>query len=310
MSPLTLRAMQSSDRWEVAELISVSTNFWYQTHGRPAIFPGGPEASVVFFDVYEALDPGCGVVAVDTTTGRLAGSCFFHPRPTHISLGIMNVHPNHFGRGVAGQLLRHIIDRADREAKPLRLVSSAMNLDSFSLYTRAGFVPQVAFQDMFIAVPPDGLPRRIGRHAGRAGSHRHGHRRHGRGTEMDIAGISREKTFATSSPRTASGTRRLLRARAENSTAFSFPAGTPAATCSAPGAADYADAMLPLVAAETQSASRPVASRYRAGAKARGSFRNSIAGAREIAKRTSAKSAVPPRRRTACLSPTFLPESA
>ena len=158
MEKISLRPMEPADRWEVAELISISTNVWYQTHGRPPIFPGGPRAAVVFFDVYQALDPGGGIVAVDVETRRLAGSCFLHPRPTHVSLGIMNVHPNHFGSGVARVLLRHIVDYADAQQKPVRLVSSAMNLDSFSLYTRAGFVPRTAYQDMYLPVPPEGLP--------------------------------------------------------------------------------------------------------------------------------------------------------
>jgi hypothetical protein len=46
---------------------------------------------------------------------------------------------------------------ADGEGKPLRLVSSALNLDSFSLYTRAGFVPRRAYQDIAIEVPEQGL---------------------------------------------------------------------------------------------------------------------------------------------------------
>jgi hypothetical protein len=29
------------------------------------------------------------------------GSCYYRARETHVSLGIMNVHPNHFGKGVA-----------------------------------------------------------------------------------------------------------------------------------------------------------------------------------------------------------------
>jgi hypothetical protein len=99
-------------------------------------------------------------VAVSTYSGCLAGSCFYHPRPTHVSLGIMNVHPNYFGCGVARALLSRVIDCAEREQKPLRLVSSAMNLDSYSLYTRAGFVPQVVFQDFILPVPADGLPHR------------------------------------------------------------------------------------------------------------------------------------------------------
>ncbi|NIP93948.1 MAG: GNAT family N-acetyltransferase, partial [Akkermansiaceae bacterium] len=52
------------------------------------------------------------------------------------------------GRGVARELLAEIIRRAD--GKPVRLVSSAMNLDSYSLYTRAGFVPREMYQDMFL----------------------------------------------------------------------------------------------------------------------------------------------------------------
>jgi len=32
-----------------------------------------------------------------------------------------------------------------------------MNLDSFSLYTRAGFTPHAVFQDILFSVPPEGL---------------------------------------------------------------------------------------------------------------------------------------------------------
>jgi GNAT superfamily N-acetyltransferase len=160
MNGIELRPMQASDRTEVTELIHLSTNTWYQTHGRPRLFSRGLEAAGLFFDVYERLDPGCGVVAVSEYSGRLAGSCFYHPRPTHVSLGIMNVHPNYFGCGAARALLQYVIDVAEQQQKPLRLVSSAMNLDSYSLYTRAGFVPQVVFQDLILPVPPDGLPQR------------------------------------------------------------------------------------------------------------------------------------------------------
>ena len=157
MAPFHVRPMTPADRSEVADLICVSINYWYRIHGGSDIFPGGPADAVVIFDVYQSLDPGCGVVAQHPETGRLMGSCFVHPRETHVSLGIMNVHPNYFGRGVARRLLRHITDFADRLGKPVRLVSSAMNLDSFSLYTRAGFVPRRAYQDMFLAVPESGL---------------------------------------------------------------------------------------------------------------------------------------------------------
>ena len=44
-----------------------------------------------------------------------------------------------------------------KNGKPVRLTQSALNLDSYSLYTRSGFVPRCAFQDMFIPVPEGGL---------------------------------------------------------------------------------------------------------------------------------------------------------
>src|SRR4051812_19928253 len=144
--------MRPGGRSELADLICVSTNYWYRAAGKPVIFNAGPTATCLFADVYEALDPGCCVVAEDPDSRRLMGSCFYHPRETHVSLGIMNVHPDFFGRGVASRLLKYITDRADSHGKPTRLVSSAMNLNSFSLYSRAGFVPRGAFADMQIEV--------------------------------------------------------------------------------------------------------------------------------------------------------------
>lgn len=160
---MRLRSAGESDFPRVAELIHASTNAWYQRNGKSAIFTAGPESCMLFCQVYEDLDPGCCIVAEDESTGRLMGSCFYHPRDTHVSLGIMNVHPEFFGRGVASALLRFITDLADREQEPIRLVSSAMNLDSFSLYTKQGFMPRAAFQDMIISVPAEGLPRTVSR---------------------------------------------------------------------------------------------------------------------------------------------------
>src|SRR5579884_868571 len=157
MADIRLRPMEKKDWPEVADLIHVSTNYWYQRCGKPPIFSCPSADAQLFCQVYEALDPGCCILAESQTTGRIAGSCFYHPRPTHVSLGIMNVHPSYFGTGVARLLLRAIIEIAEGQHKPLRLVSSAMNLDSFSLYTRAGFVPRTAYQDMYLFVPPEGI---------------------------------------------------------------------------------------------------------------------------------------------------------
>jgi GNAT superfamily N-acetyltransferase len=159
---MRLRAMTADDRSEVAELIYISINHWYRMHGRPPIFQGGPGVTEVFYDVYQALDPGCSVVAENPRTGRLMGSCFYHPRKHHVSLGIMNVHPNYFGEGIGKALLQYIIDYTDRNGyRALRLTQSALNLDSFSLYNRAGFVPRCAFQDMFLPVPQTGMGERV-----------------------------------------------------------------------------------------------------------------------------------------------------
>lgn len=166
MHPPTLRlcAMQRADWPAVGALIQRSTNAWYERQAKPPIFTCDVEAMQVYCRVYEDLDPGCCVLALDAASGALLGSCFYHPRPTHVALGIMNAHPDAFGRGVARQLLQFVIDVADRARLPVRLVSSAMNLDSYSLYSKAGFAPFAVFQDMTLTVPGDGLqvavPRR------------------------------------------------------------------------------------------------------------------------------------------------------
>ncbi len=159
MPDFILRPMTDADQAEVAELIYASINVWYQQHGFPPIFRGGPRVTEVYYDVYNDLTPGCNVVAANPHTGRLMGSCFYHPRIRHVSLGIMNVHPNYFGTGVGGALLRHIIDYTEKNGFPaLRLTQSAANVDSFSLYNKAGFVPRYNYQDMLLRVPETGLP--------------------------------------------------------------------------------------------------------------------------------------------------------
>src|SRR4051794_13622586 len=158
MLKMRLRQMTEGDRAEVAELIYSSINVWYQTHGCPPIFRGGPAVTEIFYDVYNAITPGCNIVAENPASGRLMGSCFYHPREHHVSLGIMNVHPNYFGCGVGGALLRHIIDFTETNGyKSLRLTQSAINVDSFSLYNKAGFVPRYSYQDMMIQVPETGM---------------------------------------------------------------------------------------------------------------------------------------------------------
>lgn len=192
---LRLRSITPADRSEVADLIYASINTWYRLHGMGQIFNGGPKVTEVFYDVYHAIEPGCAVVAEHAETGRLMGSCFYHPRKTHMALGIMNVHPNYFGMGVGRALLEYIIDLTDKQGyKSLRLTQSALNLDSFSLYNKAGFVPRCAYQDMFVKVPAEGLNEKVPgaecvRDATLADVPAMA------ALEMDVSGVSREQDY-------------------------------------------------------------------------------------------------------------------
>ena len=183
------------DEWDqVAALIHHSTNTWYREHLNRELF--GPDVSAcrIFPEVYEALDPGCCLVAVQIGTGRLCGSCFYHPRETHWALGIMNAIPE--VRGAAKALLLEITRLADAAGLPLRLVSSAAHLDSFSLYSRAGFVPVRVYQDMFLKVPDEGMD--VGSRPALVSKVRHANPQDIPAIvalEEEIAGIRREKDY-------------------------------------------------------------------------------------------------------------------
>ena len=157
MMTFETRLMRVADWNEVALLIHSSLNVWYERNRGFRLVGGGWETMLLFPRVYDALDPGCCVLVEEITSKRIAGACFFHPRSTHVALGIMNTHPDFFGHGVASRMLRYITDEAERRKVPVRLVSAATNVDSFSLYNRAGFVPTRFFQDMTVNVPEDGF---------------------------------------------------------------------------------------------------------------------------------------------------------
>ena len=190
LSPMTVRPMNPGEESTVASLIHHSTNSWYQSKLGYEIFTGKPEDTRIFTDTYEALDPGCCLLA--ELEGKVAGSCFYHPRESHVGLGMMNVLSEFAGKGVAKALLEEIIGKAGE--LPVRLLSSAMNLDSYSLYTKAGFAPVAVYQDMRMPVgqtlpPPPAGP----------GSVRMANTGHLFGMvdlEAEIAGISRSKDLS------------------------------------------------------------------------------------------------------------------
>ena len=156
---ILLRPFKDNDVSEHADLLYSSFNTWYWKHGWGKDYFGcSPQETSIFYKIYNDLNPGCNIAAFDNKTGRMMGSCFYHPREQHVSLGIMSVHPNYSGRGVGKQLVNYILDYTkDNDYKSCRLVSSAINMDSFSLYNRAGFIPRVTYHDMVINIPSEGL---------------------------------------------------------------------------------------------------------------------------------------------------------
>ena len=151
-TPLT-----AADREPSARLLHRALVHWYESRlGQGARFGDSHEPFTLFQDVYEALDPGECVTAC-TDSGEIVGVCFSHERETHVSIGIVATSPDAGGRGIAKKMMSLVLEKAKRLGKPARLVSSLLNLDSFSLYTRLGFVPGAIFQDLLITVPDNGL---------------------------------------------------------------------------------------------------------------------------------------------------------
>ena len=156
---MILRPLKPEDVTEHADLLYVSFNYWYWKHGWGRdYFTCKPHDTAIFYQIYNDLSPGCSIAAFEPESGRMMGSCFYHPREHHVSLGIMSIHPNYIGKGVGRALVNHITDFTDDNGyKACRIASSAINMDSFSLYNRSGFVPRVVHQDMVITVPKTGL---------------------------------------------------------------------------------------------------------------------------------------------------------
>jgi GNAT superfamily N-acetyltransferase len=154
---IAFTSLTAADREPVARLLHRALVHWYESRlGQGARFGDSHEPFTLFPDVYEALDPGECVTA-RTASGEIVGVCFSHERETHVSIGIVATSPDVGARGIAKQMMLLVLEKAKRLGKPARLVSSLLNLDSFSLYTRLGFVPGAIFQDLLITVAETGL---------------------------------------------------------------------------------------------------------------------------------------------------------
>lgn len=153
------RPLNDTDREAYGKMLHSAFNTWYWDHGWGRdYFTCTPDEAAVFYDIYNDLTPGHSIAYIDRSTQDIAGACFYHPRDHHVSLGIMAVNPVYFGQGVGRGLVNDIVDFTARSGLgSLRLVSSAMNMDSFSLYNRSGLVPRVSYNDMILAVPAGGM---------------------------------------------------------------------------------------------------------------------------------------------------------
>lgn len=186
-----------SDHEPIARLLHRSLVHWYESRLRQgARFGSSPTPFRLFPEVYEALDPGEAITARDDASGEILGVCFTHERETHLSVGIVATAPEASGRGIAKQMMSLALEKARQRQKPARLVSSLLNLDSFSLYTRLGFVPGPIFQDLFIEIPASGLRAPAPREAARVREARPDEAAPLADLEHGLQGIRREKDFA------------------------------------------------------------------------------------------------------------------
>ncbi|MCF6158821.1 MAG: GNAT family N-acetyltransferase [wastewater metagenome] len=160
---ILLRPLNNNDIPEYSDMLYSSFNTWYRGHGwRKNYFGCKPQETRIFYDIYNDLTPDCSVAAFSMTTGRMMGVCFYHPREYHVSLGIMSVHPAYWKQGVGRALVNHILKFVqDNDYKSCHIVSSAFNMDSFSLYNRPKFVPRAIYQSMVIAVPEVGINKNV-----------------------------------------------------------------------------------------------------------------------------------------------------
>lgn len=195
-APYTLTILRPDQHQEAASLLKRSLYEWYESRLRQGgRFSGDAESFLVFPRVYEELDPGEALAAVDPE-GRLLGVCFVHPRETHYSVGIVATDPSCAGMGVARAMVEAVLARARLERKPVRLVSSLMNLDSYSLYTRLGFTPGALFQDLSFSIPVGGITVEPPKNMDRIRLAAESEVLKITDLEEDIQGIRREKDYA------------------------------------------------------------------------------------------------------------------
>jgi predicted N-acetyltransferase YhbS len=120
----------------VAPVTTRAFNTVNARYGYPSEFPE-PSASALASRFYLSRDPeGCLVAERD---GSICGSVFARRRGDRVSIGPVSVDISAQGAGVGRRMMEAVID-LHSDAASFRLVQAAFNKESFSLYSRTGFV--------------------------------------------------------------------------------------------------------------------------------------------------------------------------
>ncbi len=146
---ISIRTMSEDDVHVVAPVIARAFNAVNARYGYPSEFPD-PIISVLMARYYLSQDPeGCLVAERD---GNICGSVFGRRRGDHVSIGPVSVDPASQAIGVGRRMMQALFD-AYPGAASFRLSQAAFNKESFSLYSKTGFV--AAEQLLRLERPPD-----------------------------------------------------------------------------------------------------------------------------------------------------------
>jgi GNAT superfamily N-acetyltransferase len=133
---ITIRPMSPDDIDVVAPLITRAFNAVNARYGYPSEFPE-PNVPTLMSRYYLSQDPeGCIVAQRD---GSICGSVFARRRGDRVSVGPVCVDPASQAIGVGRRMMEALFDIYP-DAASFRLTQGAFNKESFSLYSKTGFV--------------------------------------------------------------------------------------------------------------------------------------------------------------------------
>jgi GNAT superfamily N-acetyltransferase len=128
--------MSPDDIDVVAPVITRAFNAVNARYGYPSEFPE-PSVSTLMSRYYLSQDPeGCIVAEQD---GTICGSVFARRRGDRVSIGPVSVDPASQAIGVGRRMMEALFDLYP-DAASFRLTQAAFNKESFSLYSKTGFV--------------------------------------------------------------------------------------------------------------------------------------------------------------------------